>query len=85
VKTDTGDKRFDAHVQQMYLDNSLRGGVPVFLGTIDDKSQSLSVDEDSRIKVYHLFSRIHGDLERGELSHSNMFKQELFNLTVLSL
>ena len=64
VETNTGNKLFDSHVQQMYLDNSLRGGVPVLLGEIDDYSQSLSVDEDSRIKVYHLFSRIHGDLER---------------------
>ena len=48
----------------MYLDNSLRGGIPVLLGDIDDASHRLSVDEDSRIKVYHLFSRIHGDLER---------------------
>mmetsp|Transcript_30834 Transcript_30834/g.58526 ORF Transcript_30834/g.58526 Transcript_30834/m.58526 type:complete len:1516 (+) Transcript_30834:418-4965(+) len=64
VETKTGNKLFDGMVQQMYLDNSLRGGVPVLLGEIDDISQSLSVDEDSRIKVYHLFSRIHGDLER---------------------
>jgi len=65
VKTITGNKLFDGHVSQMYLDNSLRGGVPVLLGDIDDKSHSLNVDEDSnRIKVYHLFSRIHGDLER---------------------
>ncbi|KAL7540731.1 hypothetical protein ACHAXR_011982 [Thalassiosira sp. AJA248-18] len=64
VETNTGNKLFDGYVQQMYLDNSLRGGVPVLLGEIDDKSHSRSVDEDSRIKVYHLFSRIHGDLER---------------------
>ncbi|KAL7554710.1 hypothetical protein ACHAWF_018253 [Thalassiosira exigua] len=64
VETRTGNKLFDGHVKQMYLDNSLRGGVPVLLGEIDDRSHSLSVDEDGRIKVYHLFSRIHGDLER---------------------
>jgi len=64
VETDTGNELFDGHVQQMYLDNSLRGGIPVLLGEVDDKSRSLSVDEDGRIKVYHLFSRIHGDLER---------------------
>lgn len=45
----------------MYLDNILRGGLPVLLGDIDP---SLDADEDRRIKVYHLFSRIHGDLER---------------------
>lgn len=64
VRTDTSNLLFNAYVEQMYLDNSLRGGVPVLLGDIDDKSQSLSADEDTRIKVYHLFSRIHGDLER---------------------
>ena len=65
VKTSTANKLFDGPIQQMYLDNSLRGGIPVLLGDIDDQSHALSVDEDSRIKAYHLFSRIHGDLERG--------------------
>lgn len=65
VKTSTANKLFDAQIQQMYLDNSLRGGVPVLLGDVDDQSHALSVDEDKRIKAYHLFSRIHGDLERG--------------------
>ncbi|KAL9187019.1 hypothetical protein ACHAXT_010739 [Thalassiosira profunda] len=64
VETTTGNKLFDGYVKQMYLDNSLRGGVPVLLGEIDDQSHSLNADEDARIKVYHLFSRIHGDLER---------------------
>jgi hypothetical protein len=48
----------------MYLDNSLRGGIPIILGEIDDTSRSGIADSDERIKVYHLFSRIHGDLER---------------------
>ena len=64
VKTNTRNKLFDAHVQQMYLDNSLRGGIPVLLGEVDDESKSANADDDSRLKVYHLFSRIHGDLER---------------------
>lgn len=64
VETRTASKAFNAHVQQMYLDNSLRGGVPVLLGEIDDVSHSQNADEDARLKPYHLFSRIHGDLER---------------------
>lgn len=63
VETNTGNMLFDGHVQQMYLDNSLRGGVPVLLGEVDEQSRSESADDDTRLKVYHLFSRIHGDLE----------------------
>lgn len=62
VETKTANKLFDEHVKQMYLDNSLRGGVPVILGDVDDGL--MNVDEDPRIKVFHAFSRIHGDLER---------------------
>lgn len=64
VETSTHNKLFDAHIQQMYLDNSLRGGIPIILGEVDDDSRSANADDDSRLKVYHLFSRIHGDLER---------------------
>jgi len=64
VETNTGNKLFNGYVQQAYLDNSLRGGVPVLLGELDDSLSSLNVDEDKQLKVYHLFSRIHGDLER---------------------
>ncbi|KAL7477801.1 hypothetical protein ACHAW6_003599, partial [Cyclotella cf. meneghiniana] len=64
VETSTKNKLFDAHVRQMYLDNSLRGGIPIILGEVDDRSRLESADGDERIKVYHLFSRIHGDLER---------------------
>lgn len=64
VETKTQNKLFDSHVHQMYLDNSLRGGIPIILGEIDDTSRSGIADSDERIKVYHLFSRIHGDLER---------------------
>lgn len=65
VETNTANALFDRHVQQMYLDNSLRGGMPVLLGESDSiMTASLSADEDSQIKVFHLFSRIHGDLER---------------------
>lgn len=44
---------FDAYVRQMYLDNFLRGGYPVVLG-----------DAEQDPKIFHTFSRIHGDLER---------------------
>ena len=64
VVTQTSSKLFNAHVGQMYLDNSLRGGVPSILGDVDDDARMRNADEDYRLKVYHLFSRIHGDLER---------------------
>jgi hypothetical protein len=64
VDTHTGHKLFDAHVQQMFLDNSLQAGIPVVLGDLTDDDGMRNVDENSRLKVYHLFSRIHGDLER---------------------
>lgn len=64
VETKTGNQLFNGHVQQMYLDNSLRGGIPIILGEIDDDVSTSIADEDPHLKVYHLFSRIHGDLER---------------------
>eukprot|EP00977_Amphora_coffeiformis_P001536 scaffold296_cov102-Amphora_coffeaeformis.AAC.24 len=64
VVTMTSNKLFNAHVGQMYLDNSLRGGVASMLGDVDDDARMRNADEDYRLKVYHLFSRIHGDLER---------------------
>jgi hypothetical protein len=64
VETQTGSKLFDAHVSQMFLDNSLRGGIPLILGDQDDNNGVLTVDEDPRLKVFHVFSRNHGDLER---------------------
>jgi hypothetical protein len=64
VEVKSSNPLWDGHVQQMYLDNSLRGGVPSILGEVDDDARMRNVDEDPRLKVYHLFSRIHGDLER---------------------
>jgi hypothetical protein len=64
VETTTSHPLWDGHVQQMFLDNALRGGVPSILGEIDDDARLRNVDEDPRLKTYHLFSRIHGDLER---------------------
>jgi len=48
VATQTAFPHFDAYIEQCYLDNVLRGGYPVQLGT----------------QTYHLYSRRHGDLER---------------------
>lgn len=42
---------WDAYVRQSYLDNVLRGGKPVLLG-------------EKRKRVFYLYSRKHGDLER---------------------
>jgi len=89
VETDTGHHLFNGHVQQMHLDSSLPGGIPIILGEVDDDAKMRNVDEgtsrsrsyycrqmfffrfsrssrntDERLKVYHLFSHIHGDLER---------------------
>lgn len=64
VETLTGNHLFNGHVQQMFMDNSLRGGIPIILGEEDDQARMSNADEDKRLKVYHLFSRIHGDLER---------------------
>mmetsp|Transcript_38017 Transcript_38017/g.81207 ORF Transcript_38017/g.81207 Transcript_38017/m.81207 type:complete len:1244 (+) Transcript_38017:325-4056(+) len=64
VETHTANHLFDGAIKQNYLDNSLRGGMPVILGELDEKARSSNADEDPRLKVYHVFSRIHGDLER---------------------
>lgn len=61
VETNTTNPLFDSTVRQMFLDNSLRGGIPTILGNVDADT---TYDEDSGVKVYHSFSRIHGDLER---------------------
>jgi hypothetical protein len=43
---------FDAYMKQSFLDNMLRGGYPL---VFDGKDQKI---------IYHIFSRIHGDMER---------------------
>lgn len=48
MTTHTADERFDAYSRYDYMDNALRGGVPVHLGN----------------KVFYVYSRKHGDLER---------------------
>lgn len=61
VETNTTNPLFDTTVQQMFLDNSLRGGIPHVLGNVDSDA---TYDEDPGVKIFHTFSRIHGDLER---------------------
>ena len=61
VETTTVNPLFDGTVKQMFLDNSLRGGIPTILGNVDADT---TYDEDPGVKVFHSFSRIHGDLER---------------------
>lgn len=63
-ETITANKLFDAHIKQMFLDNSLRGGIPLILGERNDEHRYLDADESEELKVYHVFSRVHGDLER---------------------
>lgn len=64
VDTETADHLFNGLVKQFFLDNALRGGLPVMLGDVDDEAKHHNADEDPRVKVFHAFSRIHGDLER---------------------
>ncbi|HSR03134.1 MAG TPA: cellobiose phosphorylase [Proteiniclasticum sp.] len=52
IDTETSFPIFDAYLKQNFLDNSLRGGFPLVFG------------EDDHKKVYHVFSRKHGDPER---------------------
>lgn len=52
VTTKSAYPLFDAYAKQNYLDNLLRGGEPMIFGTGDEA------------KVYHVFSRKHGDPER---------------------
>lgn len=61
VETSTINPLFDGTVKQMFLDNSLRGGIPTILGNVNGNT---TYDEDKTVKVFHSFSRIHGDLER---------------------
>lgn len=51
VNTKTAYKEFDEYIKQCYVDNVLRGGYPIQLGNKDKK-------------VYYVYSRKHGDLER---------------------
>ena len=48
VETHTANHLFDGTVKQNYLDNSLRGGIPLILGDMDENSRSSNYDEDPR-------------------------------------
>ncbi|NIQ18415.1 MAG: cellobiose phosphorylase, partial [Candidatus Aenigmarchaeota archaeon] len=50
--TVSSSPEFDQYCQQTFFDNVLRGGMPLVLRTAKGKS------------IFHLYSRIHGDLER---------------------
>lgn len=52
VEAKTAIPEFDAYVRQTFLDNLLRGGYPILF---DGKSGPM---------VFHVYSRIHGDMER---------------------
>jgi hypothetical protein len=93
VETKTSSKRFNAYVENNFIDNVLRGGLPVNLAQglpslsheQELASQSLNIDtvflteyhplpltetnissssEHIPPKIFHTYSRIHGDLER---------------------
>jgi hypothetical protein len=49
IRTKSADATFDAYCEQTYLDNLLRGGYPINL---------------SESKVFYVYSRKHGDMER---------------------
>lgn len=51
VDTETAYSLFDEYVKQCYIDNVLRGGYPLEFGNVDKK-------------IYYVYSRKHGDLER---------------------
>ncbi len=52
IDSKTSNERFDKYIKQCFLDNVLRGGMPVVL---DDKKDGV---------CYYVYSRKHGDLER---------------------
>ena len=52
IETHTANETFDAYCRQTYLDNLLRGGVPVFFGQGEERTP------------FYLYSRKHGDPER---------------------
>lgn len=49
IDTHTASKAFDAYCRYTYMDNVLRGGYPIVLG---------------QDKIFYIYSRKHGDLER---------------------
>lgn len=55
IATRTGNRKFDAYCKYTYMDNVLRGGYPIRLGNN---------------KIFYVYSRKHGDLERDYNSFS---------------
>lgn len=49
IASETASREFDAYCKYTYLDNTLRGGYPIILG---------------KDKIFYVYSRKHGDLER---------------------
>jgi hypothetical protein len=85
VETTTANPLFDGAVKQMFLDNSLRGGMPTILGNVEGTA---TYDEDPGVKVFHAFSRIHGDLERDYNAfkiESQYFSQVSFSMFCILL
>lgn len=66
VKTSTSSALLNAYVKQNYLDNSLRGGIPLILG------------DPAKPKVLHTFNRVHGDIERDYNWFNVRLREELF-------
>jgi hypothetical protein len=72
VETNTSSAILNKYIQQNFLDNVLRGGLPLELGSGSSLSSALSSSSSSsssssvhlQSKIYHVYSRIHGDLER---------------------
>ena len=52
IYTKSAKVEFDCYCEQTFLDNVLRGGLPIVLGKNGYK------------KIYYIYSRIHGDMER---------------------
>ncbi|WP_438448146.1 cellobiose phosphorylase [Gorillibacterium sp. sgz5001074] len=70
IRTRSGMERFDAYARQCYLDNVLRGGLPLVLGRRveagagTESAGGVPVSGRQAPAVYHVYSRKHGDLER---------------------
>ncbi|MCD7764064.1 MAG: hypothetical protein LUI14_12905, partial [Lachnospiraceae bacterium] len=76
----TADPVFDEYCRYTFMDNALRGGVPVLLGSSEEATGSVSEKQkecphtiaddkknsrtEASAKVFYVYSRKHGDLER---------------------
>ena len=73
VTTHSSSKEFDLYAQQTYLDNLIRGGIPVIFsrptskisdGTPPAELNNTAGKSGSSDSVFYLYLRKHGDLER---------------------